>query len=40
VEDPELVDIAPTVLDLFGVERPKYMKGRTLFSDASLGVEG
>jgi predicted AlkP superfamily phosphohydrolase/phosphomutase len=40
VEDPELVDIAPTVLDLFGVERPKYMKGRPLFSDEALGVKG
>jgi predicted AlkP superfamily phosphohydrolase/phosphomutase len=33
VEAPELVDIAPTVLDLFGVERPTYMKGRRLFGD-------
>ena len=31
VEDPELIDIAPTVLDMFGVERPGYMKGRPLF---------
>ena len=33
VDAPELVDIAPTVLDLFGVERPSYMKGRRLFGD-------
>ena len=31
VEDPTLGDIAPSVLDLFGVEIPGYMKGRTLF---------
>jgi predicted AlkP superfamily phosphohydrolase/phosphomutase len=31
VADPALVDIAPTVLDLFGVEVPSYMKGRNLF---------
>ena len=39
VEAPELVDIAPTVLDMFGVERPGYMKGRLLFSDKEMGVE-
>ena len=39
VEDPELVDIAPTVLDMFGVERPGYMKGRLLFSDNESEVE-
>ncbi|MEZ6015363.1 MAG: alkaline phosphatase family protein [Planctomycetota bacterium] len=31
VNDPSLADIAPTVLDLFGVEAPGYMKGRNLF---------
>jgi predicted AlkP superfamily phosphohydrolase/phosphomutase len=29
--DPSLADIAPTVLDLFGVDVPPYMKGRNLF---------
>jgi len=31
LDDPSLADIAPTVLDLFGVEVPGYMKGRRLF---------
>lgn len=29
-EDPRLMDIGPTVLDLFGVEIPKYMDGKPL----------
>ena len=33
VEDPNLADIAPTVLDLFGVDVPGYMRGRRLFGD-------
>lgn len=28
--DPRLMDLGPTVLDLFGVERPGYMTGRSL----------
>ena len=43
-EQPELVDIAPTVLDLFGVPIPGYMKGTPLFSEqgaaASTGAGG
>ena len=29
---PNLMDIAPTVLDMFGVEIPRYMQGRSLFT--------
>jgi bisphosphoglycerate-independent phosphoglycerate mutase (AlkP superfamily) len=29
-EKPALVDIGPTVLNLLGVETPKYMTGRNL----------
>lgn len=32
--NPHLNDIAPTVLNLFGVEVPNYMKGTPLFSEA------
>ena len=39
VEDPTLADIAPTVLDLFGVEVPAYMKGRRLFGSAGAGAD-
>ena len=31
-EDPALMDVAPTALKLFGVEPPKHMDGRPLFS--------
>lgn len=31
-EDPELVDMAPTMLDLFGVDIPPYMQGKPLFN--------
>jgi predicted AlkP superfamily phosphohydrolase/phosphomutase len=34
VEEPNLMDIAPTALDLFGVPIPHYMQGRRLFEDA------
>ena len=30
-ETPNILDIAPTVLDLFGVEAPRYMQGQNLF---------
>ncbi len=33
--DPRLIDIAPTILDAFGVIRPAHMTGRTLFSDSA-----
>jgi predicted AlkP superfamily phosphohydrolase/phosphomutase len=32
-EDPALIDIAPTVLQQFGIEVPGYMDGRVLFED-------
>jgi predicted AlkP superfamily phosphohydrolase/phosphomutase len=32
VVDPNLLDIAPTALDLFGVDAPGYMQGRKLFT--------
>jgi predicted AlkP superfamily phosphohydrolase/phosphomutase len=31
VPDPNILDIAPTTLELFGVEVPRYMQGRNLF---------
>jgi predicted AlkP superfamily phosphohydrolase/phosphomutase len=31
VDDPALIDIAPTALDLFGVEAPDYLEGKKLF---------
>lgn len=37
VDDPTLSDIAPSVLDLFGVEIPGYMKGRPLFEGPASG---
>ena len=33
VDDPALIDIAPTALQQFGVPTPKYMDGRPLFDD-------
>jgi predicted AlkP superfamily phosphohydrolase/phosphomutase len=33
LDDPALIDLAPTVLDLFGVEVPHYMQGRALFAE-------
>ncbi|MDF1801104.1 MAG: alkaline phosphatase family protein, partial [Planctomycetota bacterium] len=37
-EAPELTDMAPTVLELFGVERPGYMKGTALFEGVDLNL--
>jgi hypothetical protein len=34
LERPHLMDLAPTVLKLFGVPAPKYMKGHSLFEPA------
>ena len=31
VDDPHLVDLAPTALQLFGIEAPAHMDGRVLF---------
>jgi predicted AlkP superfamily phosphohydrolase/phosphomutase len=39
VQDPNLLDIAPTALDLFGLEAPGYMHGRNLFGDPVRGGE-
>ena len=33
IADPALIDLAPTVLDLFGVPVPGYMQGRRLFAE-------
>jgi predicted AlkP superfamily phosphohydrolase/phosphomutase len=30
-DEPSLMDLAPTALDMFGVEVPKYMQGKLLF---------
>ncbi len=34
LSDPNLLDIAPTALELFGVDVPRYMQGRNLFQPA------
>jgi len=34
-DDPALMDIAPTVLESFGIDVPRYMQGRSLFRDAA-----
>ncbi|MFQ5772572.1 MAG: nucleotide pyrophosphatase, partial [bacterium] len=31
--NPALIDIAPTVLDLFGISKPSYMQGNTILDD-------
>jgi predicted AlkP superfamily phosphohydrolase/phosphomutase len=33
---PGLVDLAPTVLDLFGVPKPEYMEGRSVFAEQAV----
>ena len=37
VESPAIVDLAPTILDLFGVPVPGYMQGRRLFAEPMPG---
>lgn len=37
-DTPALIDMAPTVLDLFGVPIPPYMQGRALFVDRPAGA--
>ena len=32
----QLIDIAPTALQLFGIDKPGYMEGQPLFEAASL----
>ncbi len=39
VDDPALIDIAPTALQQFGVPTPKYMDGRPLFDDSARAGE-
>ena len=39
-EQPNILDIAPTALELFGVEIPRYMQGASLFSRRAEGVGG
>jgi predicted AlkP superfamily phosphohydrolase/phosphomutase len=34
-EKPALMDLAPTVLELFGIKRPGYMEGRSIFTTQS-----
>jgi predicted AlkP superfamily phosphohydrolase/phosphomutase len=36
IDDPNLLDLAPTALDLFGVEIPRYMQGRRLFGTSKV----
>jgi predicted AlkP superfamily phosphohydrolase/phosphomutase len=38
-DDPSLIDIAPTILDLFGLEIPKYMDGAPLTWSADLAAD-
>ena len=33
-DEPNILDLAPTVLDLFGVDAPRYMQGTNLFGPA------
>ncbi len=37
-DDPSIVDLAPTVLELFGVAAPAYMQGRSLVSGEEKGT--
>ena len=37
-ETPNILDLAPSVLDLFGVTAPRYMQGRSLFGAAVPGT--
>jgi len=36
LEDPSLIDIAPSALELFGIEPPGFMEGRSLWEKESL----
>ncbi len=37
-ESPEIIDLAPTTLELFGVQKPAYMEGKSLLNDGSAPV--
>ncbi len=39
-DDPSLVDIAPTALELFGVKPPQHMEGKALFSASNPVLSG
>ncbi len=39
-DDPALIDIAPTVLSLFGIAPPRHMDGKPLFEPAGLAARG
>jgi predicted AlkP superfamily phosphohydrolase/phosphomutase len=38
-QDPSLIDVAPTALELFGLQPPPHMEGRSLFRSAPLKAE-
>jgi predicted AlkP superfamily phosphohydrolase/phosphomutase len=40
VDDPALMDIAPTALELFGLKPPGHMEGKPLFAKTSFGGNG
>jgi len=40
VEDPAIIDIAPTALELFDLRPPKHMEGRPLFNMAAFSKAG
>jgi bisphosphoglycerate-independent phosphoglycerate mutase (AlkP superfamily) len=33
LKDPSIIDIASTILDLFGINKPDKMQGKVLFKD-------
>ena len=39
-DDPTLMDIAPSVLKMFGIEPPKHMEGAPLYSEGAFGKGG
>ncbi len=39
-EKPGLIDIGPSILELFGVKVPRYMQGRSIFRRAGANSEG
>ena len=39
-DEPAIVDLAPTVLRLFGIDAPAHMDGRALFETSPLARQG